>query len=136
MTAEDLYAFRFLADAQISPDGERVAYVVREIDRERNTYRSAIWLVPFEGSSRGTRLTFGPGQDAQPRWSPDGRAIAFVSDRDAPDEGKAKKPKNIYLLSLDGGEARRITALGDDCADLVWSPDGTRIAFITKDAKP
>ena len=136
MTAEDLYAFRFLADAQISPDGERVAYVVREIDRERNTYRSAIWLVPFEGSSRGTRLTFGPGQDAQPRWSPDGRAIAFVSDRDAPDEGKAKKPKNIYLLSLDGGEARRITAFGDDCADLVWSPDGTRIAFITKDAKP
>src|SRR5439155_20136830 len=49
MAAEDLYAFRFLTDAQISPDGTRVAYAVREIDREKNTYRSAIWLVPFEG---------------------------------------------------------------------------------------
>ncbi|HKW78859.1 MAG TPA: S9 family peptidase [Candidatus Limnocylindria bacterium] len=137
MTAEDLYAFRFLSDAQISPDGTRVAYAVREVDREKNTYRSAIWLVPFAGGTPA-RLTAGPGQDALPRWSPDGRMLAFVSDRDAverPGDPKKRKPKNVFVLPLDGGEARRLTTGDDDCGDLAWSPDGTRIAFTRKDAK-
>ena len=137
MTAEDLYAFRFLSDAQISPDGTRVAYAVREVDREKNTYRSAIWLVPFAGGTPA-RLTAGPGQDALPRWSPDGRMLAFVSDRDAverPGDPKKRKPKNVFVLPLDGGEARRLTTGDDDCGDLAWSPDGKRIAFTRKDAK-
>ena len=136
MTAEDLYAFRFVTDAQISPDGSRVAYVVREIDREKDGYRSAIWLVPFAGGP-ATRLTYGPGQDAQPRWSPDGRTLAFASDRGASDDGKKRKPKNIFLLALEsGGEARQLTTFEDDCGELTWSPDGTRLAFTVKDAKP
>lgn len=135
MTPDDLYAFRFLADAQLSPDGTRVAYVVREVDREKNAYRSAVWLIPFGGGAP-TRLTFGPGQDAQPRWSPDGRAIAFVSDRDARDEAGKRKPRNVYVLALSGGEARRLTTFEDDCGDLAWSPDGTRLAFTLKDPKP
>ena len=65
MTAEDLYAFRFLADAQLSPDGERVAFVVRTVAPERDGYRSAIWLVPFDGSKEATRFTSGGGQDAR-----------------------------------------------------------------------
>ena len=136
MTAEDLYDFRFVADAQISPDGKRVAYVVRTVDREKNTYRSGIWLVPFEGGA-GTRLTAGPGQDALPRWSPDGRSLAFASDRAATsDDPKKRKPKNIFVLSLDGGEARQLTTGEEDCGELAWSPDGKRLAFTRKDAKP
>ncbi len=136
MTADDLYAFRFVADAQISPDGARVAYVVREMDRGADAYRSAIWLVPSDGSAPGTRFTSGPGQDAQPRWSPDGRTLAFVSDRAAPATDAKKRPKNIFVVSLDGGEARQLTAFDDDCADLAWSPDGSRIAFTLKEPKP
>src|SRR4051812_8476479 len=137
MTAEDLYDFQFLADAQISPDGARVAYSVRTVDRDKNTYRSAIWLVPSDGSSAPTKLTAGTGQDGQPRWSPDGRSIAFVSDRDAPsDDAKKRKPKNIFVLSLGGGEARQLTTGDDDCGDLVWSPDGKSLAFTRKDPKP
>jgi dipeptidyl aminopeptidase/acylaminoacyl peptidase len=136
MTSEDLYDFRFLADAQISPDGSRVAYVVRTIDREANTYRSAIWTVPFDGSATGVRLTYGTGQDALPRWSPDGRSLAFASDRSAPvGDGKKRKPKNLFVLSFAGGEARQLTTFDDDCADLVWSPDGTKIAFTVKEPK-
>jgi len=136
MTAEDLYDFRFVADAQISPDGKRVAYVVRTVDREKNTYRSGIWLVPFEGGA-GTRLTAGPGQDALPRWSPDGRSLAFASDRAATsDDPKKRKPKNVFVLSLDGGEARQLTTGEEDCGELAWSPDGKRLAFTRKDAKP
>ena len=137
MTAEDLYAFRFLADAQLSPDGERVAFAVRTVPPERDGYRSAIWLVPFDGSAEATRLTAGPGQDTLPRWSPDARTLAFVSDRAAPDktDGKKRKPKNVFVLSLDGGEARQLTSFDDDCGELAWSPDGRRIAFTVKDAK-
>lgn len=137
MTPEDLYELRFLADAQISPGGERVAYVVREVDREQNSYRSGIWLVPFAGGA-ATRITNGPGQDALPRWSPDGTTLAFVSDRAAfaSAEPKKRRPKNIYLLPLTGGEARPLTTLEDDCGEITWSPDGTRIAFTTKDPRP
>jgi dipeptidyl aminopeptidase/acylaminoacyl peptidase len=136
MTSEDLYDFRFLADAQISPDGSRVAYVVRTIDREANAYRSAIWMVPFDGSATGARLTYGTGQDVLPRWSPDGRALAFASDRSAPaGDGKKRKPKNLFVLSFAGGEARQLTTFDDDCGDPVWSPDGTKIAFTVKEPK-
>jgi dipeptidyl aminopeptidase/acylaminoacyl peptidase len=140
MTAEDLYAFRFLADAQLSPDGERVAFVVRTVAPEHDGYRSAIWLVPFDGSQEAVRFTSGGGQDAQPRWSADGRTLAFLSDRAAPEKaadekGKKGKPKNLFVLSLDGGEARQLTTFEDDCGDIVWSPDGRLVAFTVKDAK-
>jgi dipeptidyl aminopeptidase/acylaminoacyl peptidase len=136
MTPEDLYDFHFLADAQISPDGSRVAYVVRTIDRESNAYRSGIWLVPADGSSEGTRFTSGPGQDALPRWSPDGKTLAFVSDRDAAGgDAKKRKPKNVYVLSVAGGEARKLTSFDEDAGDLTWSPDGRQLAFVLKDAK-
>lgn len=136
MTPEDLYDFHFLADAQISPDGSRVAYVVRTIDRKEDAYRSGIWLAPADGSTPGLRFTAGPGQDALPRWSPDGTTLAFVSDRDAPQvEGKKRRPKNIFVLSLAGGEARRLTSFDEDAGDLTWSPDGRQLAFVLKDAK-
>ena len=135
---EDLYAFRFLLDAQLSPDGARVAYVVRTANDDRDGYKSAVWLVPAAGASPALRITSGPGQDTLPRWSPDGRSIAFVSDRAAfatEKDPKKRKPKNVFLLSLDGGEARQLTSLEDDCGDLAWSPDGTRIAFVVKDRR-
>src|SRR5438093_11288535 len=137
LTAEDLYAFRFLTDAQLSPDGERVAFTVRTVTSERDGYTSSIWLVPFDGSREAVRFTSGAGQDAQPRWSPDGRTLAFLSDRAASEkaDGKKRKPKNVFMLALDGGEARQLTSFEDDCGDLAWSPDGRRIAFTVKDAK-
>jgi dipeptidyl aminopeptidase/acylaminoacyl peptidase len=136
MTPEDLYDFHFLADAQISPDGSRIAYVVRTIDRENNAYRSGIWLVSTDSGGEGARFTSGPGQDALPRWSPDGKSLAFVSDRDATvGDGKKRKPKNIYVLLLAGGEARKLTSFDEDAGDLTWSPDGRQLAFVLKDAK-
>jgi len=137
MTAEDLYSFRFLVLAQLSPDGERIAFAVRTVTSEHDGYQAAIWLVPFDGSREAVRLTSGAGQDLHPRWSPDSRTIAFLSDRAALEkgDGKKRKPKNVFVLSLDGGEARQLTSFDDDCADIAWSPDGRRLAFTVKDAK-
>ncbi|MGH2499238.1 MAG: TolB family protein, partial [Candidatus Limnocylindria bacterium] len=140
LTAEDLVAFAFLTDAQVSPDGERVAYAVRTIDAKKDAYRSALQVVPFDGSSRPRRLAGGVGRDGAPRWSPDGSWIAFLSDRGAPrrraGEGERAKrpPKNVFLVRADGGAPpRQLTRSADDCADLAWSPRGDALVFVAKD---
>ena len=135
LTPEDLYEFRFLTDAQISPDGDRVAYSVKTSNAERDGYQGAIWLAPFDGSRPPIQITAGTAQDSTPRWSPNGDRLAFTSDRGEIPKGKKRPPRNVFLLALAGGEARQLTHFSDDCSDLVWSPDGRSIAFVVRDAK-
>lgn len=137
LTPEDLYSFRFGGDPQISPDGERIAFVVRTIDRETDEYRSAIWVVAFDGSAPAARFTFGPREDTSPRWSPDGRWLAFVSDRQGMPKGSERKkpPKEIHVIPAQGGDARALTRLGEDCGDLEWTPSGDGVVFVMKDPR-
>ena len=130
ITAEDLYRFRVVKDLRISPDGRWVVYVVERVDRKTEKKYTNLWLAPTQGGPPRP-FTTGDHQDTMPRWSPDGKTIAFVSNRD--DE---KQPQ-IYLIPLDGGEARRLTRLQGQFGDLVWSPDGRRLAvqFRKKDAE-
>ena len=79
VTAEDICAIGVVQDPQVAPDGSHVAFALRRIDRAQNRYRSTLWLAPIQGG-RPRRLTAGPS-DTQPRWSANGRFIAFVSDR-------------------------------------------------------
>ena len=141
ITAEDLYAFQFIGDPRLSPDGSRVAFVVTVADRERNDYRSRIWIAHADGSAPPRPLTAGRGKDTSPRWSPDGRRLAFVSDR-APhtspphtSEGERPRPQ-IWTLDLAGGEAQQVTALRQGAADPAWSPDGRRIACTAQTGGP
>ena len=123
MTAEDLYRLRFVADPQLSPDGALVAYVVSRVDPEDHTrYRSQIMLVPFDGSAPPRALTSGRHRDSSPRWSPDNCSLAFVSDRD-------DNRSQLFVLPLQGGEARQMTSLKRGAGAPVWSPDGKRLAF-------
>jgi len=126
MRPEDVYALTGVGDPRFSPDGTRVAYVVNRIDRDANRYRSAIWLAPVDGSEEPRQLTSGDRMDGSPRWSPDGRWLAFVSSRDGEEE---KAHEELYVLPADGGEPRRLTNGNEDVESIAWSPDSRRIAF-------
>jgi dipeptidyl aminopeptidase/acylaminoacyl peptidase len=129
MTPEDVYELAGAGDPRISPDGLTVAFVVTHVDREANEYRSAIFLAPADRSSPPRRLTSGEKQDAAPRWSPDGRELAFVSNRSG-------DQKQLYVLPLAGGEARRLTDLKESVREPAWSPDGSRLAFSARVPDP
>src|SRR5690554_2623770 len=98
----DLFRLKFVTGAQLSPDGERVAYTVTHVDAEKDKEYSAIWLMTLAtGETR--QFTNGTARDASPKWSPAGKQIAFISTRN-------EKPQ-IYIIPVDGGEARALTSL-------------------------
>jgi dipeptidyl aminopeptidase/acylaminoacyl peptidase len=131
MRPEDVYSLTSVGDPRISPDGHRVAYVVTRIDEEANAYRTAIWVSSLDGSENPRQLTTGTRADHSPRWSPDGRWLAFVSNRDGEDEKKAHG--ELYVLPADGGEPRRLTEGKEGVDAVAWSPDSSRLAFTRRD---
>ena len=125
ITEKDIMKFVWIADPQISPDGAQVVFTRVTINEAKDTYETNLWIVPASGSEVPRRLTSG-ASDSTPRWSPDGRTIAFV--RSAERDGKTQPPQ-IFTLALEGGEAHAITDLPKGAGGPVWSPDGKRIAF-------
>ncbi|HEX2908195.1 MAG TPA: S9 family peptidase [Phototrophicaceae bacterium] len=124
ITAEDLYQLVYVEDPRISPNGRWVAYVQTTVDKFENGYKRNIWLAPTAGG-QPIQLTRS-GKDTQPRWSPDGRTLAFTS-------GRFEKPQ-IYLLPVSepGGEPRQLTKLTNGASGPAWSPDGQHIAFLSE----
>ncbi len=133
-----MYGFRIPTDPHLSPDGARVAFTVQTVAPTRDGYRHAIWSAPFDGSVPAAPLTIGHQHDTRPRFRPDGRVLAFLSDRRlaVEEEPAAAKDREdavqVHLLPLDGpGEARRLTNLPRGVADYAWSPDGARLAVVS-----
>jgi len=129
ITAEDYLAFEFVSDPQISPDGQWVAYTVATIDQKANKRVSRIWIASVDGTHPTVPFTSDTTSSTSPRWSPDGRFLAFLSARDG-------ARTQIWLLSRNGGEARRVSNLENGASNFEWSPDGTRFVCLTRTGPP
>jgi len=123
ITETDLYNFQWIANAQISPDGSRVIYTMVKVTPKHDNYETALWTIPSAGGP-ARQLTSGP-HDSAARWSPDGKCVAFLRTVET---GKSQVPQ-IFLLEMDGGEARPLTDLPKGAGEPIWSPDGHSIAF-------
>jgi dipeptidyl aminopeptidase/acylaminoacyl peptidase len=124
ITATDLYSFQWVASPQIAPDGSKVAYTLVKVTPKHDNYETALWLVSTSGGPP-RQFTSGP-HDSGARWSPDGKILAFL--RSSEKDGKPEPPQ-IYLLSMEGGDARPLTDIPKGASEIVWSPNGRSIAF-------
>lgn len=138
ITEKDLFDFEWVGDPQISPEGSMVAFVKVTVNAAKTNYDTSIWFVNTGGTEQPRRLTSGT-RDTSPRWSPDGKYLAFVRGSETP--GTAPQ---IYLLPSAGGEAFQLTNVARGAGGPVWSPDSKSIAFgssanpddIAKQGKP
>src|SRR5262245_55804594 len=128
MSFMDLLAIPALSDPQLSPDGSLVAYVQDAPDWKENKRVGHIWRVPAAGGTP-VQLTRGTRGESSPRWSPDGKTLAFLARREGQDDAQ------IHVLPGNGGEARAVSAHVTAVSAIEWSPDSSRIYFLAEESK-
>ncbi|AQQ52577.1 S9 family peptidase [Planococcus lenghuensis] len=116
----DLAKLASVTDPQLSPDGRQAVFIKTVMDEEENTYRAQLWHADLE-TEKLTQWTFGKERVSQPRWSADGKQIAFLSDR--------TESKQLYVLQTAGGEAHAITSFERGVETFCWAPSGKKIWF-------
>jgi len=116
ITFEDYIALKAVSDPQLSPDGKWVAYTVSTPSLQDNRNVSRVWVAEV-ATGKTRQVTNGPGSDRQPRWSPDGKTLAFISTR----EGGAQ----VWVMPIAGGDARKVSSLADGAGDPLWLPGGS-----------
>ena len=141
MSIPDLLSIRQVALPEVSPDGRAVLYTVRAWedatgkDAGKKNARTHVWRVASDGTGQ-RQLTFSEPGETAPAWSPDGSLISFVSARGADSAGDDGPRAQIWIMPSDGGEARKLTDAKESVTGYAWSPDGTKIAYVSRDPLP
>ncbi len=163
ITPHDIVTIKKVAEARVSPDGDFIAYSVQTPQSASDPKMQSLWITPTSHQGSAHPLTLSDGADSNPQWSPNGKRLAFLSTRtnplklagdspypfsiarvesrpelveaqhDSKPKKDAKQGNQLWLLSLDGGEALPLTNLPGEIKAFVWSPDATKIAFIRAD---
>jgi dipeptidyl aminopeptidase/acylaminoacyl peptidase len=128
ITIDDYFQIQAVHDPQLSPDAHWVAYAVDKATLKTDKNETRIWMIPTTGGD-ALPMTAEGVSSSHPRWSPDGKFLAFLSDRS---EGKTQ----VWLLNRLGGEAQQLTETIQDVEDFAWSPDGRRMVIVLKDPMP
>jgi len=121
-TVDEMLKLKRLSDPQLSPDGTRIAFVLTEVNLDQNTRNNDIWVVPVSGGAP-VKIAGTDRSEDRPRWSPDGRQLAFVSNRDGGSQ--------IWVIPAAGGEPKKLTTIATEASGITWSPDGKWIAFVS-----
>ena len=130
---DDLLKIRFPHNAALSPDGGLVVFALARLDHEANEFRAHLWMVPASGGEPRP-FTADEARDTNPAWSPDGRWIAFLSNRGGRRRGRKRAAMQLWVIPSDGGEARQLTFFKAGVSQPVWSPDGRTLAFVSRGA--
>jgi dipeptidyl aminopeptidase/acylaminoacyl peptidase len=128
ITIDDYFQIHEVHDPQVSPDGKWIAYSVKTPLLKTDKNEERVWMIPAAGGD-SIALSAEGVSSSHPRWSPDGKYIAFLSARNDSKE-------QVWLLNRLGGEAQRLTYTPQDVDELAWSPDGSRLALLLRDASP
>ncbi len=130
LTVDDQFEIRDVEDPQISPDGNWVAYSVGKMDLKEDKGDRDVWMTRWDGT-QSVRLTTSKAKEKMPRFSPDGKYLAFLSNRDYDED-----TDQVWIMSRAGGEAERVTDFKGGVEDYAWSPDGSRLALVASDPDP
>jgi len=128
ITIDDFFQIRDVSQPEISPDGQWIAYAVRTRMLKEDKNEQRLWMISTHGGD-AIPLTAEGVTSAHPRWSPDGKYLAFSSARNG---GK----NQVWLLDRRGGEGQKLTDVAQGVGDFDWSPDSTRLVLILQDPKP
>ena len=138
LTLDEFFNYVDYPAIQISPDGHAIVIETERADWEQNIFRKDLWLYRDNGRAEGTltQLTRS-GHDTDPQWSPDGRWIAFLSERKTPNSKEKNSTEEsdtaqLYLISPNGGEAFPVTEGEEEVHAFAWSPDSRTLYFATR----
>ncbi|MDQ2932519.1 MAG: S9 family peptidase [Gemmatimonadota bacterium] len=128
LTVADMHRFQQVSDPRLSPNGDWIVYTVSGVDSAHDRANGDIWVARWDGT-RTVRMTYGADDEHSPQFAGSDHAISFLSSRGDPHDSD-----QLWLLSMDGGEARKLTSVKDGIDDYSWSPDGKRVVLALRDS--